>query len=194
MATPIKLIVGLGNPGPDYAGTRHNAGEWFVSAIANDCGTSLRFETKFHGLAARATVAGASVHLLFPSTFMNHSGQAVSALSQFYKITPQEILIAHDELDLPCGEMRLKFDGGHGGHNGLRDIMSHLGSKEFYRLRIGIGHPGHSQQVLNYVLGHPSAAQRQAVDDGFCRVMHLLPDIIKGDMPRAMKQLHTTES
>ncbi len=191
VTTPIKLIVGLGNPGPEYETTRHNAGEWFVKAIAEDCDTQLRLETKFHGLAGKVCIAGHSVHLLFPTTFMNHSGQAVGALCKYYKIEPQEILVAHDELDLATGSVKLKFDGGHGGHNGLRDIIAHLSSKEFYRLRIGIGHPGHNSKVLNYVLNHPGSAQRQAINDAITQVMALLPDMVSGDIQKAIKQLHT---
>ena len=149
----IQLIVGLGNPGAQYEDTRHNAGFWFVEQLARAYGGSLQPEKKFFGYAARITIGGQDVRLLTPSTFMNRSGQAVNAIATFYKIPPQAILVAHDELDHPPGIGRLKQGGGHGGHNGLRDIISSLGNnKDFCRLRIGIGHPGNSKAVVNYVL------------------------------------------
>ena len=186
----IKLIVGLGNPGPEYQKTRHNAGVWFIDAIISQYPTALKNEKKFHGFAGKARIANQEVHLLVPGTFMNRSGQSVAALCNFYKIKADEVLVVHDELDLEPGSVRLKCGGGHGGHNGLRDIISQLGSKEFHRLRLGIGHPGSKDQVTAYVLGKPpkgdTAAIKQCLED--C-VMHL-DKIISGDHQAAMNVLH----
>ena len=153
MTQTIKLIVGLGNPGPQYSQTRHNAGAWFVGALSRDYNIPLNLETKFFGHSGRGLIDGKDCRLLIPNTFMNLSGKAVGALATFYKILPDEILVAHDELDIDPGLVKLKKSGGHGGHNGLRDIISALGNnKNFYRLRIGIGHPGNAKLVSNYVL------------------------------------------
>ena len=163
--TAIKLIVGLGNPGSEYRGTRHNAGADFVEELARQCSTSLQGESKFFGLAGRVTLSGHDLRLLIPTTFMNRSGKAVAAMAGFFKIAPEEILVAHDELDIPPGTARFKQGGGHGGHNGLRDIVPALGNnKDFYRLRIGIGHPGHASKVTGYVLGAPSQVDRTRMD------------------------------
>ena len=151
----MRLIVGLGNPGAEYAETRHNAGFWLCERLARELGTSFARESRFHGAVAKARVAGADVWLLMPQTFMNRSGQAVRALTQFYRIEPTEMLVLHDELDLPPGQMRLKFGGGLGGHNGLKDITAHLGTQDYWRLRIGIGHPGDRNEVVDYVLKPP---------------------------------------
>ncbi|MBB72404.1 MAG: aminoacyl-tRNA hydrolase [Legionellales bacterium] len=194
MATSIKLIVGLGNPGPQYEKTRHNAGAWFVEALADDCGETLRLESKFQGLFGTARVDGHECRLLIPTTFMNHSGQAVGAVAQYYKIAPEEILVAHDELDLPTNSGKLKLGGGHGGHNGLRDIINHLGSKQFHRLRIGIGHPGHSDKVLGYVLGTPSRSDRDSIDTSITEALRVTPLLLQGDIAKAMKNMHTSKT
>ena len=174
----ISLIVGLGNPGAEYENTRHNAGEWFVSAISSQAKVKWRHETKFQGLHSIAH----DCHLLIPQTFMNLSGQSVKALSHFYKIPPQSILVAHDEIDLPVGVVRLKYDGGDGGHNGLKDIIRHLGTRQFYRLRIGVGRPENSQDVVDYVLHPPKKAERQQIDQALEKVYPLLPTILAGHM------------
>lgn len=187
----IKLIVGLGNPGKQYKNNRHNVGAWLVERLAAESGASLRAESKFFGQIAKINLAGCQCWLLLPTTFMNDSGKAVSALARFYKITSQEILVAHDELDFPAGDIRLKEEGGHGGHNGLRSIISHLGAKDFLRMRIGIGHPGHKDKVTPYVLGDPSKADKQriltAIDDG----IRVLPELLEGDRQRAFMYLHS---
>lgn len=188
----VGLIVGLGNPGAEYEDTRHNAGVWFLEALARSCGASLQLERKFHGLTARACLGGREVRLLFPATFMNRSGQAVAAVTNFYRIPPRSILVAHDELDLPVGTARLKQGGGHGGHNGLRDIISHLGNnREFLRLRIGIGHPGDSNRVVNYVLNKPSRQDgdkiHAVIDESVC----LMAEVLNGSWARAVQTLHT---
>ncbi len=191
MASPISLIVGLGNPGTQYEKTRHNVGAWFVEQLAQHENVELRFETKFHGLVAKITSFSNPCWLLIPTTFMNESGIAVSALARFYKIAPETILVAHDELDFAAGEIRLKANGGHGGHNGLRDIINHVHSKDFCRVRIGIGHPGHKDRVTPYVLNKPSGHDRdlilQAIDEG----LRVVPDLIEGDFAKAMKNLHS---
>lgn len=188
----IRLIVGLGNPGAKYEETRHNAGAHFVEAIARQNGATLQAESRFNGLTARITLDSHDVRLLIPTTFMNLSGQAVAPIANFFKITPEEILVAHDELDLPPGIARLKKGGGHGGHNGLRDIIPALGnSKEFYRLRIGIGHPGSAKQVSNYVLSKAPVEERVAADAAIDEALHVLPKIVGGDLTGAQNQLHS---
>ncbi|MBL4647501.1 MAG: aminoacyl-tRNA hydrolase [Gammaproteobacteria bacterium] len=187
---PLKLIVGLGNPGVDYAATRHNAGAWFVEQLAARCAVTLQAERKFHGLVARALVAEHDCRLLVPTTYMNNSGQAVAAISNFYKIDPGEILIAHDELDFSAGVVKLKNGGGHGGHNGLHDIFNHKG-KQFSRLRIGIGKPTNSKQTADYVLKRPSKSEQALIDDALAEVLALMPLIMSGDIANAMKELHT---
>lgn len=194
MPSGIQLIVGLGNPGAEYEKTRHNAGAWFVSRIAESARTTLRNESKFHGLFGSAHLYGHDCQLLIPTTFMNLSGQSVAALMKFYKISPASILIAHDEIDLPAGEIRLKFDGGHGGHNGLRDIISHLNTKQFYRLRIGVGHPGNSKDVVDYVLHPPKKSEREQIDSSLEKADAVLPFLLRGEFPKAMQTLHTTNS
>jgi PTH1 family peptidyl-tRNA hydrolase len=191
----IKLIVGLGNPGPQYVSTRHNAGVWFVEQIAAQYQTPLKPESKFHGLAAKVFIANHPVQLLVPTTFMNRSGAAVQAICQFYKVAPEEILVAHDELDFDAGVCKLKIGGGHGGHNGLRDIIQKLGgNKEFNRLRIGIGHPGDKSKVHGYVLKNPSVADKQKIDYAIDDACRQLEKIVTGDMAAAMNALHTQES
>jgi peptidyl-tRNA hydrolase, PTH1 family len=189
--TALKVIVGLGNPGPTYEHTRHNAGAWFIRLLGQQ-NTPLRFEAKFHGLYGRMSIEGNDCHLLIPGTFMNHSGQAVAAITRFFKIAATNVLVAHDELDLPVGTIRLKQNGGHGGHNGLRDIISHLGTPDFLRLRVGIGHPGDSSQVLNYVLGQPPKKDTEKIHDTLTAAMSILPYLVQGKVNQAMQQLHTT--
>lgn len=186
----IRLIVGLGNPGANYHSTRHNAGFWIVDELAREHCISLRNETRFHGETGKFKAPGKDVFLLKPTTFMNKSGQAVAALSRYYKITPEQILVMHDELDLSPGDNRLKLSGGHGGHNGLRDIINHIG-KDFYRLRIGIGHPGDRNQVVNYVLKSPSKIDLQQIEDANQQSINIMPTLLKGEVEKAMQQLHT---
>lgn len=187
----IKLLVGLGNPGQDYAKTRHNAGFWFLDALARQLGATLLAETKLHADVARLDVTGQRILIAKPKTYMNKSGQSVIALLNFYKIAPEDMLVAHDELDLAPGTARLKFDGGHGGQNGLRDIMAQLGHGKFYRLRVGIGHPGHKDKVLSWVLGKPSAEHDSAIAERIDAAVNLLPNLIAGEFNAAMKTLHT---
>ena len=192
MSADILLIVGLGNPGSEYRGTRHNAGADFVEALARDAGCTLQSDSKFFGLTGRATVAGHDLRLLIPTTYMNRSGQSVAALAGFYKISPEQILVAHDELDIPAGSARFKKGGGHGGHNGLRDIVPALGNNsDFFRLRIGIGHPGHASRVSGYVLSTPSADDRRKIDASIEEALASLPLLLDGDDTRAMTRLHS---
>jgi len=186
----VRAIIGLGNPGSKYAETRHNAGFWFVEEIARQHGVQFRPEAKFHGETARITVDGADVWLLKPSTYMNRSGQSVQALARFYRFEPETLLVAHDELDLPVGTVRLKRGGGHGGHNGLKDIIKALGSREFGRLRIGIDHPGDRSQVVDYVLKAPGKRERQRIEDAIYEASRWLPQIVSGDWAQAMNHLH----
>ena len=188
---PVQLIVGLGNPGAKYTGTRHNAGFWFVEALAAREQVALRPERKFSGVAGRWRAGSTDVHLLCPTTFMNHSGRAVAALASFHRIDPAAILVVHDEIDLPPGAVRLKRDGGHGGHNGLRDIIAALGTREFARLRLGVGHPGTSDQVIGYVLHAPGRAERKQIDAAIDDTLRAVPDLITGQWDRAQQQLHT---
>jgi PTH1 family peptidyl-tRNA hydrolase len=188
---PIQLIIGLANPGKEYADTRHNAGAWFIDELVNHVHTELRHEAKYHGLHSLITLHNQSCHLLIPTTFMNLSGQAVRACMSYHKIPPDAILIAHDDIDLPVGTIKLKFDGGDGGHNGLKDIIRHLNTKQFYRLRIGVGRPNHTKEVIDYVLTHPSKADRQKITQALQRAHEALPLIINGDMQKAMHKLHT---
>ena len=189
----MKLIVGLGNPGSKYEATRHNAGFWWVDAVARATGAGFRREARFRGEVAR--VPRADMWLLKPETYMNESGRAVGALANFYRIEPAGILIAHDELDLPPGGVRLKFGGGLSGHNGLRDIASVLGTHDFWRLRIGIGHPrelaGSQQEVVDYVLHPPRAEERKAIDGALDKAMEIWPLVAALDMQAAMHRLHT---
>ncbi|NEV62989.1 aminoacyl-tRNA hydrolase [Thiorhodococcus minor] len=187
----IRLVVGLGNPGEQYEQTRHNVGFWLVDAIAASCHQSFRSESKFHGDLCRVTVGRADLRLLKPSTYMNRSGRAIAAVARYFDIPPEEILVAHDELDLPVGSVRLKQGGGHAGHNGLRDTIAALGSRDFWRLRIGIAHPGDKTLVTGYVLGRPSKEDdgliRNALDDA----ERTLPDLIAGQFQLAMNRLHS---
>ena len=187
----IRLIVGLGNPGREYESNRHNAGFWWLDELAHSQNLSFRSESKFHGLAVRGYLRGHEVFLLKPQTFMNVSGRSVGALAQFYKIEPAEILVVHDELDLPPGSAKLKLGGGHGGHNGLKDIIAHLGSKDFWRLRIGIGHPGDRAEVVNYVLNDPRREERELIDEAMQKAQNIAPLIIEGKIEAAMLKLHS---
>jgi PTH1 family peptidyl-tRNA hydrolase len=187
----LRLIVGLGNPGSEYLRTRHNAGFWFVDSLALDLGERFGFDGKLHGETCKVRVGGEPVWLLKPSTFMNKSGIAVASALRYYKIAPEECLVAHDELDMAPGTVRMKFDGGHGGQNGLRDIVEHLGHAKFHRLRIGIGHPGHRDKVTPWVLGRPSASDEEAMLQGIGRAIELLPMAVEGRFEEAMKRLHT---
>lgn len=186
----VQLIVGLGNPGAEYEGTRHNAGFWFADAVARGAGAAFRRESKFHGELCKATVAGNPVWLLKPMTYMNRSGLSVATLSRFYKIPPEQILVAHDELDLPPGTAKFKQGGGHGGHNGLRDTIAHLSSNQFQRLRLGIGHPGSSHMVTNFVLGRFGKQERSLFDQVIDEACLALPDLINGQTAKAMTKLH----
>jgi PTH1 family peptidyl-tRNA hydrolase len=187
----VRCVVGLGNPGPRYADTRHNAGFWFVDELARRYGGQFRSEAKFHAEACRVQVAGVDCWLLKPMTYMNRSGQAVSAFAKFYKLAPSQLLVAHDELDMPPGVVRLKRGGGHGGHNGLRDIASALSDNGFLRLRLGIGHPGHRDQVVDYVLDRPSRADAEAIAGVLGRAADELPALLAGELQRAMHRLHS---
>ncbi len=193
--SPIKLIVGLGNPGPDYERTRHNAGFWFAEDVAHDIGGSFASEKKFFGQIARGSGSFSEVRALKPQTFMNLSGQSVAAVAKFYDIAPDAILVAHDELDLDAGEIKLKFGGGHAGHNGLRDIQAKLGTGDYWRLRIGIGHSRDSanaqQPVADWVLNRPRRDEQDAIEVAIERALALLHFLVAGDTESAVKQLHT---
>lgn len=193
MSAMIKLFVGLGNPGTEYEATRHNAGFWFIDAVARVLGAHLTHERAYHGLVARASVRGQSVWLLQPQTFMNLSGKSVAALARFYKMAPEEILVAHDELDLPVGEAKLKQGGGHAGHNGLRDIHAQLGSPHYWRLRLGIGHPGHKAEVVGWVLRKPPLDERIGIEQAIDRAVKALPELVVGDMDKAVQRIHTAK-
>lgn len=191
MAQDILMVVGLGNPGPDYANTRHNAGALFVEALARQAGQTLRPEKKYHGHYARIQMQGLDLHLLNPATYMNRSGLSIKALADFFKIEPQQILVAHDDLDLPPGTAKLKKGGGHGGHNGLRDTIAHLGTNDFQRLRIGIGHPGDSRQVTGYVLGRLGKQETEELNAVIDEIIRVLPDAASGKLSAAMNRLHS---
>lgn len=187
----IKLIVGLLNPGSSYQATRHNAGAWFVETLRQHYPFSLKANSKFHGEAGRFELQDNTCHVLLPLTFMNKSGLPVREITQFFQIKPEEILVVHDDLDLPPGRIKLKSAGGNGGHNGLRDIITQLGSSEFHRLRIGIGHPGHRDLVLNFVLGKPSVADKQLMMDAIERSMAIIPDLLTGRISAAMNVINS---
>lgn len=189
----IKLFVGLGNPGPEYEATRHNAGFWWVDALARELKVPLVNDRGYHGLVARANMRGGAVWLLEPQTFMNLSGRAVAALSRFYKIKPEEILVAHDELDIVPGQAKLKFGGGHAGHNGLRDIHAQLGTADYWRLRIGIGHPGVKDEVVDWVLRKPAPEQRTAMEECVARTVKAAPALAAGEMEKATLLVHTSK-
>jgi PTH1 family peptidyl-tRNA hydrolase len=189
----IKLFVGLGNPGPEYEATRHNAGCWWIEQLARELKVTLSMDKGYHGLVARTTVNGQTVWLLAPQTFMNLSGKSVAALARFFKIAPQEILVAHDELDIAPGEAKLKLGGSHAGHNGLRDIHAQLGTDDYWRLRLGVGHPGVKAEVVNWVLKKPSLDHRIAIDQAIDRSLKALPHFIAGEMDKATMLVHTSK-
>jgi len=186
----IRLLVGLGNPGPEYEATRHNAGFWFVDEVARALKVSLQPERSYFGLAARANSVNGPLWLLEPMTYMNLSGKAVAALARFFKIEPNEILVAHDELDLMPGQVKVKLGGSHAGHNGLKDIHAQLGSADYWRLRLGIGHPGVKAEVINYVLRKPAPEQREAIENGITLSLGALDLLLAGEMERAMMKIH----
>jgi PTH1 family peptidyl-tRNA hydrolase len=190
----MKLVAGLGNPGRKYQATRHNAGFWWVERLAEAAQVTLRAEARFHGRLGRLAPPRGIAWLLMPETFMNHSGRAVAAVANFYRIAPQEILVVHDELDLPPGTAKLKKGGGTGGHNGITDVAAWLGSKDFWRLRIGIGHPGVRDAVLDYVLCAPRPEEREAIDAAIARSLELWPLMAEANMEAAMLKLHTKEA
>jgi PTH1 family peptidyl-tRNA hydrolase len=191
---PIRLIVGLGNPGPEYEQTRHNAGFWLVDNLANDVGARLQRETKYNALMARASVAGQEVYLLEPQTYMNRSGQSVGGLCRFFKIAPDEVLVVHDELDLMPGTVRLKKGGSSGGHNGLKDITAALGTQDYWRLRLGIGHPrtlSLQQQVADFVLHRPRREDQELIEQAIDKSLLVMPQIVEGKFDAATMKLHT---
>ena len=191
---PIRLIAGLGNPGREYARTRHNAGFWFVERLAAQCKIALKSETKFFGMTARAAASGNELWLLAPQTFMNRSGQGVAAMAKFYKIAPEEILVVHDELDLLPGGAKIKFGGGVAGHNGLKDIAARMGTHDFWRLRIGIGHPGDRNVVADYVLDRARADDQELIDEAIARGLAVFPEVAAGTLEAAMLKLHTKKA
>lgn len=187
----IKLFVGLGNPGPEYEATRHNAGFWWIAALADQLGLQLKAEKGFQARVARGALHGRPLWLMQPQTFMNLSGRSVAALARFYKLTPGEILVVHDELDLPAGQAKLKLGGGHAGHNGLRDIHAQLGTADYWRLRLGIGHPGTRAEVIDWVLRKPAPEQRTAIEDAIARSLKAVPHLVAGEMERATMAVHS---
>ena len=187
----LKVIVGLGNPGSKYTETRHNAGFWFIEEVARKYSATFRPDKKFHAEVAKVTIAGKDIWLLKPDTFMNLSGRAVQSLLSFYRITAQQLLVAHDEIDLDPGTVKLKTGGGHGGHNGLRDIINQLGTKDFHRLRIGVGHPGSKDQVVDFVLHNASRDERALIDHDIDDAVSVLPDLASGAFEQAMHTLHS---
>ncbi|MCK9214896.1 MAG: aminoacyl-tRNA hydrolase [Rhodoferax sp.] len=189
----IKLFVGLGNPGPEYEQTRHNAGFWWLEALARELKVNLTADKSYHGLVARTSINGQSVWLLEPQTFMNLSGKSVAALANFFKIPPQNILVAHDDLDIAPGDAKLKLGGSHAGHNGLRDIHAQLGTDQYWRLRLGIGHPGNKSEVLHWVLKKPVLDHRIAIDQAIDRALKALPQFLSGDMEQATRLVHTSK-
>lgn len=193
-SSPIQLIVGLGNPGKDYAKSRHNAGAWVVEALSRQASCPLKSNRKFQGLVTLLSGARAKCFLLIPTTYMNHSGHSVRALANFYQIPPEAILVVHDDLDLPAGIARFKHGGGEGGHNGLKDIVAQLGSTDFWRLRIGISHPGHRDKVHDYVLSHPSMADQKKIEEIIDQLRVLLPTFVNGEQQRAIHALHNIKN
>lgn len=191
VSAQIDVIAGLGNPGPDYSETRHNAGFWFLDCLAGSQGRSFSSAPRFFGDVCKVKIGEHSVRLLKPMGFMNRSGQSVAALARYFKIPNDSILIVHDELDLVPGDVRLKYAGGHGGHNGLRDSISHLGNAEFWRVRLGIGHPGNQRQVVDYVLQRPSREHHELINEAIASVLDVAPMMVSGDMQKAMNSVHT---
>ncbi len=190
----IKLFVGLGNPGPEYEDTRHNAGFWWIDALARELKVTLVPERSYWGLMARTTIHGQHVWLLEPQTFMNLSGKSVCTLARFFKIQPEEILVVHDELDFEPGVVKLKLGGSHGGHNGLRDIHAQLGSPNYWRLRVGIGHPGNKGEVANWVLKKPAPDQLKLIEDAITHSLKAWPEMVAGQMDKATLAIHTTKT
>jgi PTH1 family peptidyl-tRNA hydrolase len=189
----IKLFVGLGNPGTEYEATRHNAGFWWIDALARELKVSLVPDRGYHGQVARTTVRGDTIWLLKPQTFMNLSGKSVAALARFFKIQPDEILVVHDELDVVPGQAKLKLGGSHAGHNGLRDIHAQLGTDDYWRLRLGIGHPGVKSEVIHWVLKKPSPEQRIAIEECVERTLKAVPALLAGEMEKATMLIHTSK-
>ena len=189
----IKLFVGLGNPGPEYEATRHNAGFWWIDALSQQLKVPLSLDKNYHGQVARTTLNGQTVWLLKPLTYMNLSGKSVAALARFFKISPDEVLVAHDELDIIPGQVKLKRGGSHAGHNGLRDIHAQLGTADYWRLRIGVGHPGVKAEVINWGLKKPSQEHRGAIEDCIDRSLKALPELLKGEMDKATLLIHTSQ-
>ncbi|TXR37965.1 aminoacyl-tRNA hydrolase [Ectopseudomonas mendocina] len=193
--TAVQLIVGLGNPGPEYDQTRHNAGALFVERVAASQRVNLSVDRKYFGLVGKFNHQGREVRLLIPTTYMNRSGQSVAALANFFKLKPEEILVAHDELDMPPGVAKLKQGGGHGGHNGLRDIIAQLGNQNnFHRLRLGIGHPGHASLVSGYVLGRAPRSEQELLDQSIDFALEVLPEMLAGYWTVAMRKLHSQKA
>ncbi len=189
----IKLFVGLGNPGPEYEATRHNVGVWWLDALSRELKAPLALDKNYFGQVARISISGQNVWLLKPLTFMNLSGKSVGALARFFKIAPEEILVAHDELDIVPGQVKLKFGGSHAGHNGLRDIHAQLGTGDYWRLRLGIGHPGVKAEVINWVLKKPSGEPHHAIDDCITRCLKAVPELLAGEMDKATMLIHTSQ-
>ena len=189
----IALIAGLGNPGPGYKGTRHNAGFWFIDELSQHYPLDFKLESRFQGEVANVQIKGLSIRVLRPGTFMNESGQSVASLMRYFAIEPGSVLVVHDDLDLEPGVVRLKEGGGHGGHNGLRDLIRHLDSNDFVRLRLGIGHPGHPDDVTDYVLHAPPTGQRSAILDAVSRAVALIEPMINGDHAAVMNELHRAD-
>ena len=188
----IKLFVGLGNPGTEYESTRHNAGFWWIDALSRELKAPLVFDKSYFGQVARTTQAGETIWLLTPQTFMNLSGKSVAALARFFKIKPEEILVVHDELDIIPGQVKLKFGGSHAGHNGLRDIHAQLGTGDYWRLRLGVGHPGDKNEVVNWVLKKPSQEHRLAIEECLARSLKAVPALMAGEMEKATMMIHTS--
>jgi PTH1 family peptidyl-tRNA hydrolase len=189
----IKLFVGLGNPGTEYESTRHNVGFWWVDALARELKLSLSMDKGYHGLVARTSLHGQTIWLLEPQTFMNLSGKSVAALARFFKIAPEEILVVHDELDITPGQAKLKFGGSHAGHNGLRDIHAQMGTDDYWRLRLGIGHPGVKSEVVSWVLKKPAPEQRTAIEECIARTLKAVPALMGGEMEKATLLVHTSK-
>lgn len=192
MTAGPKLLAGLGNPGQEYAETRHNAGFWFMDAVVREQRIDLRSEKRFSGDVGKIETEGSRCWLLKPNTFMNLSGRSVAALASYYNIPAAEIIVVYDEIDLPPGTVRFKFGGGHGGHNGMRDIIQHLGTADFHRVRIGVGHPGHKDQVVPYVLGRPPQTERELILSAIDNVLAELPAILRGEYEKVMHRLHSS--
>lgn len=193
MPVSLKLIVGLGNPGPEHSDTRHNAGFWFLDRLAGDYHVTFTSEDRFFGQLARVQHDEIDCRLFKPQTYMNNSGRAVLSIANYFRILPEQILVAHDEIDLPPGTVRMKQGGGHAGHNGVRDIIETLGSRDFNRLRIGVGHPGSKEQVIGSVLGRPSRADKQLIDAAIDKALELVPLLLAGEFEKVMTRLHTSD-